>query len=1272
MKNVLAAVFALVPCTLPAAQQRVPRAGQPTKLPQLVAEPRALAFGAVGAGDSDELTFTLRNKGGSPAALDSLAFEIGPSGTSESFSVELFGTTYVGATGNVSYTLAESLGVGATTLVEVTFAPTDEQLDDVVLRIGGNFGDVRVPLSGLGGHSGDPFLHVVIDGPQVLVDYDADATEPLVLDGSPSHTHEPGFAIVGWTWEEGATPLGTGPLVQTDVTLGTHVFELTIADDNVPPHTLQGTRTVDVVPASTIPGVLVRYYDGSSGGPSALLDAVPAKADRGEVRSGFELPLGATIGGSGFTEEVLVQLVADLSLDTAGTWTLAATGGVGSRLELDGVPVTGALALGPGVYRVEARFAVDYLTNLPLAVTIAEGAGAPAPLDPERLTHDQSDLVPIINEMPDNGLVSGGNPVTVQGLGFFPADDVVLHWGSHALTAEDFTALRPDAIEFITPSAPPGPISVTVETPQGTSKPRGFFYDLDGPVPIQFTNTKTFTVPKPTSAAWGPDGKLYVTALDGRLTIVGFNDTWGISSLVTKTGVFNLTNNDTLGIAFNPYDPPSPVRVYVAHGQHFVNGGTPPAGPSPYTGQISILEGPNFDTPIPLITGLPVSNHDHAVNAIEFDNNGDLLICVGSATNAGVSDAGSGGLPESPLSAAILKARTSDPAFDGAVHHVESVGGAPNDDQRFGEEVDEACGDIAVHAAGTRNPFDMVLTTGGHLYATDNGPNVGFGPASTGAATQEPDPYDPDELLLIEAGNYYGHPNRSRGRTDPRQNVYYRSSVGTSIPETITQAIGGLLSSSNGIDEYRSDTFQGQLRGDLLAQKWGSNVRRIQLSPDGRSMAAITTLDPWAGGLALITGPGGALVSLDNTNSKLRILEPNDLSAFGLVVQDITPWRAPATGGTTFVIAGVGFGTLANTSVTIGGSAATLTSVSATRIRGVIPAQASPTPDLLSVVVTVDSTQDTLSGAFRYLPGPGLELARWENRPSIPQALGEVASGVIDGVLYVVGSQNTSTWAFDLVNGIWLANPPERPFTGHHHGAEVVDGKLYLIGGLHDGSDGKVQIYDPDTSSWSLGADMPGPGGSVSTALIGGLIYAAGGVEGTFTTNQCAVYDPVLDQWTSLSAMPDGRNHAAATTDGSKLWIFGGRTGGNFVQNGFPDVFVYDPQTDSWDWSGAPGSTLVPMPIGRGGMGKAVWKDGEFYVFGGETLNGPGALPVVKVYDRVDVYDPVAGTWRLDRKMSHPRHGVFPVLYEGLIYLAGGGGTAGSSWSTTFDVFNRQ
>ena len=46
---------------------------------------------------------------------------------------------------------------------------------------------------------------------------------------------------------------------------------------------------------------------------------------------------------------------------------------------------------------------------------------------------------------------------------------------------------------------------------------------------------------------------------------------------------------------------------------------------------------------------LPVSNHDHGVNGITFDNNGDLYVSVGGNTNAGVEHCNLGELPESPL-----------------------------------------------------------------------------------------------------------------------------------------------------------------------------------------------------------------------------------------------------------------------------------------------------------------------------------------------------------------------------------------------------------------------------------------------------------------------------------------------------------------------------------------------------------------------------------------------------------------------------------------------
>ena len=142
----------------------------------------------------------------------------------------------------------------------------------------------------------------------------------------------------------------------------------------------------------------------------------------------------------------------------------------------------------------------------------------------------------------------------------------------------------------------------------------------------------------------------------------------------------------------------------------------------------------------------------------------------------------------------------------------------------------------------------------------------------------------------------------------------------------------------------------------------------------------------------------------------------------------------------------------------------------------------------------------------------------------------------------------------------------------------------------------------------------------------------------------------------------------AAREHQRRLFVFGGRRGGNFVTNGFADVMVFDPVSGSWESSGDPGSTLAPLPVGRGGMGRTVFLDGEFYVFGGETLNEPGAVSGTNVYDRVDIYDPEDGTWRLDR-MALPRHGIDPVYFEGSIWIPGGGTVAGYSSSARVDEY---
>ncbi|QOV91781.1 Kelch repeat-containing protein [Humisphaera borealis] len=292
----------------------------------------------------------------------------------------------------------------------------------------------------------------------------------------------------------------------------------------------------------------------------------------------------------------------------------------------------------------------------------------------------------------------------------------------------------------------------------------------------------------------------------------------------------------------------------------------------------------------------------------------------------------------------------------------------------------------------------------------------------------------------------------------------------------------------------------------------------------------------------------------------------------------------------------------------------------------------------------------------------------WSTGTPLPVALGEVAGGVIAGKMYIVGEGSSATLAYNISTGAWQSNLAVRPFVGNHHVAEVVSGRLYLIGGLGGSSEGKVQIYNPLTNTWSTGANMPFAAGSSSSAVINGEIFVAGGIIGSSTTNQVAKYNPQTNAWTLLAAMPQGVNHAASATDGTRLYVFGGRDGGNIPSNGFNYTQVYDPATNTWTSSGS-GAPLAPLPQARGGTGKAVFANGEFYVMGGETSTGAGAT-ANKVYSRVDIYNPLTNTWRVGSPMPTARHGIFPLYFAGRAYLAGGGTQAGASTSNLLEIYD--
>lgn len=484
---------------------------------------------------------------------------------------------------------------------------------------------------------------------------------------------------------------------------------------------------------------------------------------------------------------------------------------------------------------------------------------------------------------------------------------------------------------------------------------------------VEFAVSTVASIENPTSGAFGPDGRLYVASQNGLITAITFNNDYDVIDTELITTITDLADpGDVLGITFNPFEEVAPgetATLYVS--QSFLSGDT-----INFDSNVLALSGPNHSVVTEVVTGLPTSSFT-GINGLQFDGEGNLLINVGANTNMGVFDGVFGSdNPESPLSAAILRARISDPNFNGNVEYEfvnpndpellalaasMGLGINPNpNNQLLGEflQVRDVPGEVEVEtfAAGLRNSYDLVYTTQGNVFATDNGPSV----------------IAEDELNFVTEGAFLGHPNIARGLLDPRQ-VLENAVFDPSVPSTdeYTAPLVDIPSSTNGIDEYRSEVFGGQLQGQLIAQRFNNQVFFFELDDAGTGLVSVNSIGNGqiADGLDILTGPGGVIFGIDRNEDRITIAEPVDNSVTTPTAFDIFPFRAPADGGNQFVIGGTNFGNINNTTVEIDGVDAELISVESNRIVGIFPAVAMST-ELLDVTVTSGQAISILESSF--------------------------------------------------------------------------------------------------------------------------------------------------------------------------------------------------------------------------------------------------------------------------------------------------------------------
>jgi N-acetylneuraminic acid mutarotase len=215
----------------------------------------------------------------------------------------------------------------------------------------------------------------------------------------------------------------------------------------------------------------------------------------------------------------------------------------------------------------------------------------------------------------------------------------------------------------------------------------------------------------------------------------------------------------------------------------------------------------------------------------------------------------------------------------------------------------------------------------------------------------------------------------------------------------------------------------------------------------------------------------------------------------------------------------------------------------------------------------------------------------WSKGPNLPTPRGGLTATTVGTKIYAIGGAKNPTYStpelrptvpvenvttnevLDTGTNAWSAAAPMLT-ARNHHGASLIDGKIYVVGGRIGstfiiGLSNNVstnEVYDVAKNTWASVLGMTTPRSGVGTAVLNERMHVLGGeaylndLVGTYRTHEA--FDPKTNSWQRLPPMPTPRHGLAVGEIGGKMYAVSGSNvaGGGGPHEGVNVNEVYDPK----------------------------------------------------------------------------------------------------------------